>query len=278
MTHFPVLFTFLLICQRSLSMSGSNGRDLQQLPRRWIVFRWILLYAWSHFLNPYELLCYSPALHFLPLQLLFLSQIICPSTGETDCITFLLSQNYSFSHLAPGVLVLPSIHIAYLPFSVDKFYFYFLLTFFLFLFFSPFFLFPSHFLFFSLLSLSSCPPFSFSPLCSAHFISFFIPFPISSYFALFSLFLFFLSRCEIVPMSLKIRLRFSPCFRLVCKRVPGNHTLKAFKMCLVYKIRSTLKHSESVSANVPVRQRELNNQGQCSSGLVCTLDYSKPCT
>lgn len=68
----------------------------------------------------------------------------------------------------------------------------------------------------------------------------------------------------------------SLCFGLACKRVAGSCTLKAFKMFLVHKIWSALKYSESVFANVPVRQWELNNRGQCSSGLACTQDYSKP--
>lgn len=68
----------------------------------------------------------------------------------------------------------------------------------------------------------------------------------------------------------------SLCFGLACKRVAGSCTLKAFKMFLVHKIWSALKYSESVLANVPVRQWELNNWGQCSSGLACTQDYSKP--
>lgn len=70
----------------------------------------------------------------LLLQLLFLSQIISPSTTYWS-YHFLLSQKYAVSHLAPGVLVLPSTHMAYLPFSVGKFSscFYLLSTFFCFL-------------------------------------------------------------------------------------------------------------------------------------------------
>lgn len=83
----------------------------------------------------------------------------------------------TLSHLVPGVLVLPIIHIAYLPFSVDKVpsSFYLLLT-------SPFF---SSFFISSFLILASllCP-----------FNLFFIPFSIS--FCSFPpSFPFFLSHC-----------------------------------------------------------------------------------
>lgn len=198
----------------------------------------------------------------LLLWLLFILQIISPVLC-TDCIIFLLLQKYSVLHLAPGVLVLvlPSIHAAYLSFSMGKFssYFYFLITFSCFI----------AFLFLHiLLSL-------FSLLLSAYSISFSYSFP--SHFSLFPP-PFSFSFLAMNSSHTLINLCLSPCFRLACKRVAENYTLKAFKMCLVYKIWSTLEYSESVSANVLVRQRELSNQGQCRSGLVCTLDYSKPCT
>lgn len=174
-----------MVSKRSHVMPGSSGRDLQWLPRKWIIFRWILVCAWSHLLNPYEVPCYSPALQLCGYCLYF-PLISHPSALHTGHIMFLLTQKYSVSHLIPRILVLPSIHISYLPFLVGKvpssFYFLFTFPFF-------FFFFMSSFLFFS------------SFLCP--FNLFFIPLPISSYFALSPpSFPFFLSHSEITSVFL----------------------------------------------------------------------------
>lgn len=95
MTHSPE-FIFLMVSKVSHVMSGSNGRDLQWLPRKWIMFRWILLCAWSHLLNPYEVPCYSPALQLCSYCFYFPFRSY-PSALRTDHTMFLLSQKYSFT-------------------------------------------------------------------------------------------------------------------------------------------------------------------------------------